>query len=193
MQRRIPVLLILVTIAIVIARLFSPGPATFGSNDRSRWATIRSLVDNGTYIIGYRKMLTSNTYKDRGIITEKGWGTIDKVLRPDTQSFYSSKPPLLPTILAGLYWLIKSLFGLSITASTWIVTRLILVVTNIVSLFLYLALLSLLINRFARTPSAQVFLTACTCFGTFMTTFSVTLNNHTIAAATAAFCVISSN
>ncbi len=27
---------------------------TFGSNDRSRWATVRALVDNGTYEIGYR-------------------------------------------------------------------------------------------------------------------------------------------
>ena len=27
---------------------------TFGSNDRSRWATVRNLVDQGTYVIGRR-------------------------------------------------------------------------------------------------------------------------------------------
>src|SRR5262245_14137053 len=27
---------------------------TFSSNDRSRWATIRALVDHGTYVIGTR-------------------------------------------------------------------------------------------------------------------------------------------
>src|SRR5262245_19627728 len=27
---------------------------TFSSNDRSRWATVRSLVDEGTYVIGRR-------------------------------------------------------------------------------------------------------------------------------------------
>src|SRR5216683_722716 len=27
---------------------------TFGSNDRSRWATVRSLVDDGTYVVGRR-------------------------------------------------------------------------------------------------------------------------------------------
>src|SRR5438128_1548594 len=30
----------------------------FGSNDRSRWATIRALVDEGTYVIGRRDMNT---------------------------------------------------------------------------------------------------------------------------------------
>src|SRR5947209_1929657 len=28
---------------------------TFGSNDRSRWATIRALVDHGTYATGCRE------------------------------------------------------------------------------------------------------------------------------------------
>ena len=27
---------------------------TFGSNDRSRWATVRALVDEGTFVIGRR-------------------------------------------------------------------------------------------------------------------------------------------
>src|SRR4051795_12889562 len=27
---------------------------TFSSNDRSRWATVRALVDEGTYVIGRR-------------------------------------------------------------------------------------------------------------------------------------------
>src|SRR5262245_51100749 len=32
-----------------------PNPVpTFGSNDRSRWATIRNLVDEGTYVVGRR-------------------------------------------------------------------------------------------------------------------------------------------
>src|SRR5262245_7815367 len=28
---------------------------TFSSNDRSRWATVRALVDNGTYVVGRRE------------------------------------------------------------------------------------------------------------------------------------------
>src|SRR5947208_14788873 len=30
---------------------------TFSSNDRSRWAAVRALVDNGTYVIGRRDKL----------------------------------------------------------------------------------------------------------------------------------------
>src|SRR5438105_2747143 len=67
---------------------------TLGDNDRSRWDTVRSLVDNGTYAIGHREY-SGKSFEDKGIITEDGWRTIDKVLRPDTHDFYSSKPPLL--------------------------------------------------------------------------------------------------
>ena len=72
--------------------------------------TIRALVDNGTYVIGRRdpSLVTStNRYGDEGIVQEEGWPTIDKVLIPETNLFYSSKPPFLPTILAGEYWLLK--------------------------------------------------------------------------------------
>src|SRR4051812_31152966 len=31
------------------------GQPTFGSNDRSRWAAIRALVDHGTFVIGTRE------------------------------------------------------------------------------------------------------------------------------------------
>ena len=32
-----------------------PSP-TFGSNDRSRWATVRALVEKGTFVIGQRDL-----------------------------------------------------------------------------------------------------------------------------------------
>ena len=34
---------------------------TFSSNDRSRWAAVRALVDEGTYVIGHRDLY----YKQR--------------------------------------------------------------------------------------------------------------------------------
>ena len=48
----------------------------FSSNDRSRWATIRALVDDGTYAIGQRTYSQAEPkgYKDSGIIFEDGWG-----------------------------------------------------------------------------------------------------------------------
>src|SRR5262249_34953015 len=88
-----------------------PPVPTFSSNDRSRWATGRALVDEGTYVVGHR----DDKRNDTGIVFEDGWKTIDKVLDPNTRhDFYSSKPPLLPTLMAGEYWVLQKLFGWSI-------------------------------------------------------------------------------
>ena len=61
------------------------------ANDRSRWCTIRALVEHGTYEID-------------AITAQPRWDTIDKVRhrnRDGQQRFYSSKPPLLPTLKSG--------------------------------------------------------------------------------------------
>src|SRR5947209_4983251 len=116
--------LIIAAVAITAARIASVTRlpmATFADNDRSRWGTVRALVDHGTYAIGRRTPQRRADGKpiDEGIVTEDGWQTIDKVLRPDNQSFYSSKPPLLATLVAGEYWLLKHTLGWSVTADRW--------------------------------------------------------------------------
>jgi hypothetical protein len=165
---------------------------TFSSNDRSRWATIRALVDDGTYVIGRRDpSLASpkNKYGDTGIVFEDGWGSIDKVMRPETSEFYSSKPPLLPTLVAGEYWLLKHVFGWSIVSDRWLVIRTILFTVNALPFLLYLVLLTRLLERLGMTDWGRLFVFSAGCFGTFLTTFAITLNNHTIAACTALFAI----
>ena len=73
LRRTVYGLLLAVTAGIAIARIigaelvYEPSIAvrawpterpakmpTFSSNDRSRWATIRALVENGTFVIGKR-------------------------------------------------------------------------------------------------------------------------------------------
>src|SRR5262245_31765231 len=88
-----------------------PSP-TVSSNDRSRWAMVRALVDQGTFAIGQREMLSDAepmkpNYRDIGIVFEDGWESIDKVLHAQTHLYYSSKPPLLPIIAAGEYWVLQ--------------------------------------------------------------------------------------
>ena len=58
------------------------------SNDRSRWLTVRALVEQGTYEID-------------ALIGLPNWDSIDKVQhrgRDDQLHLYSSKPPLLSTL-----------------------------------------------------------------------------------------------
>ena len=68
------------------------------ANDRSRWLTIRALVDHGTFAID-------------DVIDANVWNTIDMVQhrgRDGELHLYSSKPPLLSVLLAGEYWLIQA-------------------------------------------------------------------------------------
>lgn len=158
---------------------------TQSSNDRSRWATVRALVDDGTYVIGRRdpKLATdANKYGDTGIITEDGWQTVDKVLRPDTQEFYSSKPPLLPTLVAGEYWLLKTAFGWSIVGQRWEVMRAVLLTINALPLVAYLWFLGRLADRYGATDWGRLFVVTAACFGTLITPFLIAFNNHTAAA-----------
>jgi hypothetical protein len=165
---------------------------TFGSNDRARWATIRALVDQGTYAVGHRETdPETGKYRDTGIVTEDGWQTIDKVLRPDTQDFYASKPPLLSTLLAGEYWLLKKAFGWEISGERgrWLVMRATLLTVNWLPILIYLGLLARLVDRLGATDWGRLYVMAAACFGTFLNTFAVSLNNHTVAACSAVFAL----
>src|SRR6185369_672054 len=107
---------------------------TFSSNDRSRWCTVRALVDEGTFVIGRRDPTlasSSNKYGDTGIVFEDGWGTVDKVMNPQTNKFYSTKPPILPVLMAGEYWLLKHTFGWTLTENTNEVVRVVVVTFNL--------------------------------------------------------------
>jgi hypothetical protein len=163
---------------------------TLGGNDRSRWATIRALVDRGTYVIGHRDLdPATGTYREGGITTEDGWQTLDKVLHPQTHDYYSSKPPLLPTLLAGEYWLLKKVFGLSITDDRWTVVRVILLTINWLPFLIYLALLARLLESFGSTDWGRFYVLAAACFATLLTPFLIVLNNHTVAAWSALFAL----
>lgn len=169
----------------------SPTPM-FGSNDRSRWATVRALVDEGTFVVGRREPghpASTNEFGDHGLVFEDGWTTVDKVLHPETQLFYSSKPPLLPTLAAGEYWLLKHLFGWSIDDHRFTVSRIILFTVNWLPLIVYLVLMSRLVDTFGRTDWGQVYVMSAACFGTLLTPFLIAFNNHSVATCTALFAL----
>ena len=168
------------------------------SNDKSRWATVRALVDEGTYVIGTRTFPEAGdwkTYTDAGIVTEPQYKTLDVVMRPPNpeltagprvQPFYSSKPPLFATLLAGEYWLLKKLFGWSIVKDRWLVISTILLTVNVVPFAAYLVLLRCLIDATGKTDFGKLLAFMTAAFGTFLLTFAGTLNNHLPGT----FCVL---
>ncbi len=244
-RRRVYGLLIVVAASMVLGRILSaelvyepglsrswpddpdhprrPWPAaaprampTFSSNDRSRWAAVRALVDEGTWVIGRRDKqvvissvpaalaaadtlqlavllqvgLDRRIKSDRGIIFEDGWQSVDKMLNPATLEYYSTKPPLLTFLVASEYWLLKHAFGWSLQDSSlggerdqrFSVVRVCLLTLNLIPFLIYLALLAQLVERFGQTDWGRLFVIVAACFGTLVTPFLVSINNHTVAA-----------
>src|SRR5262249_23949256 len=99
------------------------------------------------------------------------------------------KPPLLPTVLAGEYWLIKKLTGWTIAEEPWKVVVPILLTVNVLPLIAYLIVLAWLLEQYGTTDWGRLFTFATACFGTFVSTFSTSLNNHTLAAFATLFAI----
>jgi hypothetical protein len=171
--------LILLAFVVVFVAVINSQPLQ-SANDRSRWCTVWSLVERGTYQIDEVDGVSE-------------WSTIDKVRHrtstDDPWHFYSSKPPLFPTVVAGLYWLERHTLGYGLQQHTAFVTRLLLVVVN--ALPFLAALLSLRRSlRHARiTDRTRWFILVAAGFGSMLTPFLTTLNNHTPAAICVMFCL----
>jgi len=140
------------------------------ANDRSRWATVRALVEHGTYAID-------------DVVSQPNWDTIDMVKHDG--HLYSSKPPLYPTLLAAQYWVIHRLTGATLGTHPYAIGRLLLAVNNVLPLVLYFWLLANLAERLGKTDWGRVFVVASAALGTFLTTFAVVINNHVPAAVCA--------
>ena len=181
-------LLMLVAVSIVGARIVT-APGRFSANDASRWATVRALVETGSYSVGHREEYPDGTYKDFGVIWQGGWETVDVVLHPTTRRFYSSKPTLLPTLLAGEYWVIRNALHVDFERHRLAVTRAILITINLLPFVLYLLVAARLIERLGTTDWGRLFVFTTACFGTFVSGFLGSLNNHTVAAMGAMFAL----
>jgi hypothetical protein len=162
---------------------------TLSGNDRSRWCTLRALVEPEMRVI--RTVETDRGaqreyvwYAIDKVTTQKGWDTIDMVKhglpdQPEGEEYlYSSKPPLLPTLMAVPYAILFHATGMDLGENTYTVVRILLVVLNLIPLLILWIVLWRLVERFGTTNWGRVFAVAVICLATFLSTFAVTLNNH---------------
>jgi hypothetical protein len=150
------------------------------ANDRSRWCTVRALVEPDMRVEGA-------PYAIDKVIQDPNWDTIDMVKHDG--HLYSSKPPLMATLMAGIYWVIYHVTGLSLATHPFIVGRIMLVIINVIPLAISFILLARLAERFGTTDWGRLYVMAAATFGTFLTTFAVAINNHLIAAVCATVAV----
>lgn len=156
---------------LLVARLTSAEPLG-SANDRSRWCTVWSLATRGTYQIDE-------------IIRYPGWDTIDKVRHEE--HFYSTKPALYPTLLAGLYWSMQRLTGWNLLTDTHTVARWMLFWVNIVPYLVGLFCFWWALRICGYRPTTRVCVVAFGGLLTLLTPFLTVLNNHTAGATTLMF------
>ena len=213
-------------------------PSQLEANDISRWCTVWSLLERGTYAID------DCPWQSR---------TQDKVRKPDklvppgvdasalkrleyriapvawregspTFHFYSSKPPMLPTLIAGVLYPARRALGVPLDRVVeqrrlarnvqkdvpgkpgtfryvvetpdpvkWPVYvfyfKPTIVLLNVVPMLAFLALYARLLDRHAPNDWAYYLALATAAFGTYLTSFDQTLNNHTVAAYGAFFAL----
>ncbi len=146
------------------------------ANDRSRWLAIRALVERGTYEID--EVLDNNLWTTIDMVQHKG--------RDGQLHLYSSKPPLLITLLAAEYWVIHQLTGATLASHPYSVGRFMLFTVQVLPLAWMFVIVTRLVERFGKGDWDRIFVVAAACFGTFLSTFVVVLNNHIIGAVCAA-------
>ncbi|HET6423042.1 MAG TPA: hypothetical protein VFG20_05120 [Planctomycetaceae bacterium] len=163
----------LITVAAVIHGVrIAQAPPLQSANDRSRWCTVWSLLERGTYQIDE-------------IRQQPGWDTIDLV-RVDGH-FYSSKPPLMSTWVAAVTWSVCRITGWDLLTHPQAVMSTTLLLVNGLPFVLMLIALARVLKHSPLSDAAACLVLSFAAFGTLWSPFLSSLNNHTVAATGAFF------
>lgn len=174
-------ILVLLGTVMQLARILSVHSATgetpfLSANDRSRWCTILSLSVQSSYVIDDVIEIKHPVKPFR-----RTWYSIDMVQhrgRDGKQHFYSSKPPILATLYAGVYWAVRKMTGKSLIQDTFFVARCMLILVNLLPLVLLWWIMLRWADRYCVGDFHFAVCSVFAVFGTFLSTFSNTINNH---------------
>ena len=205
---------------------------TYTVNDASRWNTVYYLVEHGTYrykmdhgagwnvrrrdvdpeqvtpeerakLIKVTMDGETRYFRDGELLYMPLFPTIDMI--KIGENYYSSKPPLLPTIMAGIVIGIEktsALLGrvfhypgqtdsgplgpIDFRTHPWAIIRTTLILLQVVPLMIFIGLMGRWIMQRTENAFVRVFCLVAAAMGTYLTPWTVTLNNHVIGA----FCVL---
>ncbi|MEN0109353.1 MAG: hypothetical protein AAF805_01395 [Planctomycetota bacterium] len=146
------------------------------ANDRSRWMAVRAIAENGNHHID-------------PFLEEPTWDTIDMVRhrgRDGELHLYSSKPPLLMTLLAGPYWVLMKATGTDLGESPYTLGRTLLLLVNGGAIVLLLLSTARLAERLGQGDIDRIAAVAIAALATQLSAFTPVLNNHLLAAAATA-------
>ncbi len=173
---------IVLAAGLMIGSILGSSYIAYSPNDASRWDTVYSLVTHGAYYyvddpVHWRAVPREQVTRP---IDFPPLPTIDMVRIGD--KFYSSKPALLPTCIAGLVWCISALTGKTFADDPYFIVKTTLILMQVIPMVVLLLLLRWHFRRWLASPFVYHFCMASAALGTYLTSWSVTLNNHVPAA-----------
>jgi hypothetical protein len=185
-------IIFMLALALVAGRiavvLSADGQTAFlSANDRSRWATVMSLVEHGTYSIDRITSFHDPVYRNR-----RPFDSIDKVRHIGSdgkQHYYSSKPPLLATIVAAVYAVIHAMTGLTMSEYPTYVPRIVLAVVNLPVMAILFWATGRAVETLVKHDWSRMWMAAAIGLGTMLTPMGHSLNNHVVAAASTALAM----
>jgi hypothetical protein len=189
------------------------------ANDISRWCTVWSLLERGSYVIDECPWQLETQDKVFRAV-KGGLGPSD-----DKAHFYSSKPALLSTLIAAVLYPARKLSGVPLhhvvlqereerwvqkadesnpgkfkgvlekpkDAAKWpayiFYFKPALLLLNTIPFSAFLVLFARALDRYASNDWAWFFSLVAAALGTYLVPFTQTLNNHTVAAFSAFFAL----
>jgi hypothetical protein len=179
--------LALVAGRIAVVKSADGQTAFLSANDRSRWATVMSLVEHGTYSIDRIASYHDPIHRNR-----RPFDSIDKVRHIGSdgkQHYYSSKPPLLATIVAAVYAVIKAITGLTMSQYPTYVPRIVLAIVNLPVMAVLFWATGRATEQLVKKDWSRIWMASAIGLGTMLTPMGYSLNNHVVAAAATALAM----
>jgi len=161
---------------LALLPILLPGPGIFvGETVNSRLATVYALVHDGTWYIDRPAEASPNPFEAL---------TVDKV-QTSTGRLISSKPPVLPFMMAGEYALLHAVADWKLTDQDDLRRILRVMIVTLIKMPYAAGLLffALLLRLFMPDRKKAAFLLLLLAFATPMPGYACQINNHTPAAA----------
>ena len=98
-RRFVALIVIIAATAIALGHLATAD--AMGANDISRWCTVWSLLERGTYVIDECPWQVDTQDK---VFRAPGERSVGSAGGEPVRHYYSSKPALLPTLIAGILY-----------------------------------------------------------------------------------------
>ena len=132
-------------------------------NPASRYATMESLVERGTWSI-----------------TDSSLRTVDKVMIDGR--YYSSKPPLMVAVMTPAYWAVRSVQGFGFAEDSYATARSMRLLVAVVPWFLAIMAWLVAIRRIPD-PLVRAWAATAMIAGSLLTAYGSHLDNHSVATA----------